>query len=168
MKRAPTARRPSPTRPPTEPAVDKKLIQLATMPIIELRLLYREVFRVEPPPAFGPDLLRRSIAHRHQEKAHGALSRPAQVRLNQMVTAAAAQPNGQLQIPRQIKPGSELVREWKNKVHRVVVKADGYAYAGKTYTNLSEIASQITGTNWNGPRFFGLRVKAEGTSPNGK
>lgn len=165
MKRDPTAKR---TRSLTERAVDKTLIRLATMPIIELRLLYREVFRDEPPPAFGPDLLRRSIAHRHQEKAHGALSRPTQTRLNQMVKAAAAQPNGQLKIPRHIKPGSELVREWKGKVYRVVVKADGYAYGGKTYTNLSEIASQITGTNWNGPRFFGLRANSIGASANGK
>ena len=147
---------------------DKVLGGLATARISELRAQYSDLFRTDPPKAFGPDLLRRSIAHRLQEKAHGPLSRPAQARLNQMVKAAAAQPNGQLQIPRHIKPGSELVREWKGKVHRVLVKADGYAYSGKTYTNLSEIASQITSTNWNGPRFFGLRSNSVGASANGQ
>lgn len=147
---------------------DKVLGGLSTAVISELRTQYSDLFRTDPPKAFGPDLLRRSIAHRLQEKAHGAVSRPTQARLNQMVKAAAAQPNGQLQIPRHIKPGSELVREWKGKVYRVVVKADGYAYSGKTYTNLSEIASHITGTNWNGPRFFGLRVNSAPASANGK
>lgn len=153
---------------PVEPTVEADLSRLATAPIVELRQRYEGMFRTSPPKAFGPDLLRRCIAQRIQEKAYGALSRPAQARLNQMVKVAAAQPNGQLQIPRHIKPGSELVREWKGKVHRVVVKADGYAYAGKTYTNLSEIASHITGTNWNGPRFFGLRANSIGASANGK
>lgn len=153
---------------PVEPNVEANLNRLATAPIVELRERYEAMFRISPPKAFGPDLLRRSIAQRIQEKAYGALSRPAQARLSQLVKAAAAQPNGPLQIPRQIKPGSELIREWKGKVHRVVVKPDGYAYDGNTYTNLSEIASQITGTNWNGPRFFGLRANSVGPSANGK
>ena len=34
---------------------------------------------------------------------------------------------------------------------------EGFAYDGKTFTSLSEIATLITGTKWNGPRFFGLR-----------
>ena len=67
---------------PTDPAVEAELDQLATMPIIQLRVRYREVFRTDPPKAFGPDLLRRSIAHRIQEKAYGGLSRSAQRLLN--------------------------------------------------------------------------------------
>ena len=58
-------------------------------------------------------------------------------------------------------PGSVLVREWKGRSHRVMVLADGFAYDGNTYGNLSEIAGLITGTRWNGPRFFGLRSKAD-------
>ena len=66
--------------------------------------------------------------------------------------------------PRRIKPGSELVRTWKGKTYRVVVRPDGFAYDGKTYAGLSEIASLIAGTNWNGPRFFGLRSKSQGSA----
>jgi hypothetical protein len=61
------------------------------------------------------------------------------------------------QLGRRIKPGSELVRTWNGKTYRVMVMADGFAHDGKTFSSLSEIASDITGTNWNGPRFFGLR-----------
>src|ERR1700680_1834666 len=149
------------TAQPTDPAVEDELDRLATMPIAQLRVRYGEVFRNDPPKAFGPDLLRRSIAHRIQEKAYGGLSRPAQRLLDQAMKAFAAKPNGKIVLPRRIKPGSVLVREWKGKSHRVMVLADAFAYDGKTFGNLSEIAVLITGTRWNGPRFFGLRSKAE-------
>jgi hypothetical protein len=144
-------------QPGADPAVEAELGRLPTTPIVELRKRYRELFRTEPPKAFGPDLLRRSIAHRIQEKAYGGLSREAQRLLDQLVKQALTKPNGRLQLPRRIKPGSELVRRWKGKSYRVMVMADGFAYGGKTFTNLSEIATAITGTRWNGPRFFGLR-----------
>jgi hypothetical protein len=148
----------------TDPAVEDELDRLPVMPIVQLRVRYREVFRSDPPEAFGPDLLRRSIAHRIQEKAYGGLSRSAQRLLDQMMKAYAAKPNGKIVLPRRIKPGSVLVREWKGKSHRVMVLAEGFAYDGKTFGNLSEIAVLITGTRWNGPRFFGLRSKAEESS----
>ena len=144
-----------------DPAVDAELDRLPTMPIVQLRIRYRELFRTEPPKAFGPDLLRRSIAHRIQEKAYGGLSRSTQRLFDQMMKAYAAKPNGKLVLPRRIKPGSVLVREWKDRSHRVMVLAEGFAYEGKTFGNLSEIASLITGVRWNGPRFFGLRSKTE-------
>lgn len=149
---------------PFDSVVQVELEGLANMPIAQLRGRYKEVYRAEPPKAFGPDLLRRSIAQRLQEKAYGGLSRSTQRLLDQMMKAYAAKPNGRIILPRRIKPGSVLVRIWKGNSHRVMVLADGFAYDGKTHTNLSEIAGLITGTNWNGPRFFGLRPKAPESS----
>jgi hypothetical protein len=146
---------------PADPAVEDELDRLPVMPIAQLRVRYREIFRTEPPTAFGPDLLRRSIAHRIQEKAYGGLSRSAQRLFDRMMKAYAAKPNGKLVLPRRIKPGSVLVREWKGRSHRVMVLAEGFAYEGKTFGNLSEIASLITGVRWNGPRFFGMRSKTQ-------
>src|SRR5215470_4145536 len=54
-------------------------------------------------------------------------------------------------------PGTILVREWDRKSHQVMVMPDGFAWNGETFDSLSEIAFTITGTKWNGPRFFGLR-----------
>jgi hypothetical protein len=51
-----------------------------------------------------------------------------------------------------------LVREWDRQSHRVMVLADGFAWNGQTNDNLSKVAFTITGTRWNGPRFFGLRA----------
>lgn len=141
----------------TDPVVEAELDQLATTKIADLRARYRELFRAEPPKAFGPDLLRRSIAHRIQERAYGGLPREHQHLLDQLVRSARAKPNGRLELPRRIKPGSELVRTWNKRTYRVVVLASGFAYDGRTYKSLSEIAFAITGTKWNGPRFFGLR-----------
>jgi hypothetical protein len=144
------------------PEVEIELERLRKMSIVELRSRYRELFRTDPPKAFGPDLLRRSIAHRIQERAYGGLSRDHQRLLDQLVRAAQAKPSGRLELPRRIKPGSELVRTWNRRTYRVVVMEKGFAWGGRTYSSLSEIAFEITGTKWNGPRFFGLRSGAAG------
>jgi Protein of unknown function (DUF2924) len=146
-----------------DPAIEAELDRLAIMPIAQLRTRYRELFRADPPKAFGPDLLRRSVAHGIQERAYGGLPRATQRLLDQLVKAFVAKPNGRIVLPRRIKVGSVLVRQWKGQSHRVMVLAHGFAYDGNTYSNLSEIAGLITGTRWNGPRFFGLRGKAEGS-----
>ena len=54
-------------------------------------------------------------------------------------------------------PGAVLVREWDQKSHRIMVLQDGFAWNGKIFASLSQVALAITGTKWNGPRFFGLR-----------
>lgn len=139
------------------PAVEAEVEQLRSMPIVELRALWRVKFKSSPPPAFGPDLLRRSIAHKIQEEAYGGLDRATARLLNQLIAQFAKTP-GKIVLPRRIKAGATLVREWKGTSHRVTVKADGFSYQDLPYENLSEIARLITGTRWNGPRFFGLRT----------
>jgi hypothetical protein len=143
-----------------DPAVEAELDRLPAMPVVSLRKRFRELFRTDAPRAFGPDLLRRSIAQTIQEKAYGGLPPATQRLLDQMVKAARARPNGRLELPQRIKPGSELVRTWNRRTYRVTVMTDGFAYGGKTFASLSEIANAITGTRWNGPRFFGLRSAA--------
>jgi hypothetical protein len=56
-------------------------------------------------------------------------------------------------------PGTILTRSWNGRSERVMVMADGFGWNGKVYRSLSRVASAITGTRWNGPRFFGLRDK---------
>jgi hypothetical protein len=73
-------------------------------------------------------------------------------------------------IVRQVRlarPGTLLVREHGGVLHRVMVLEDGVTWNGKSYDSLSQVAFAITGTRWNGPRFFGLRAsaKAESSKP---
>jgi hypothetical protein len=56
-----------------------------------------------------------------------------------------------------LKAGALLVREWKGQLERVTVLEEGFAWNGRTFGSLSQIAKAMTGTNWNGHRFFGLR-----------
>jgi Protein of unknown function (DUF2924) len=62
---------------------------------------------------------------------------------------------------RDLSPGTVLTREWGGQHHRVTVLDGGFVWDGRPYRSLSEIAKLITGTKWNGPRFFGLRDKKE-------
>jgi hypothetical protein len=68
-----------------------------------------------------------------------------------------------------LKAGTILMREWRGRRQRIMVMADGFAWDGKTFDSLSAVAFAITGTRWNGHRFFGLRdkVKKELTSEGG-
>ena len=141
-------------------SVETEVGELTTLNIGQLRIRWRAIFKSEPPQAFGADLLRRSIAHRLQEEANGGLDRPTAKLLNQLV-AQAGKKNGKIVVPARIKAGAILVREWKGMSHRVTVADDGFTYQGQHYPALSEIARLITGTRWNGPRFFGLRNGTE-------
>jgi hypothetical protein len=140
--------------------VEAELDRLPSMHIVELRARWRTLFKSEPPKAFGPDLLRRSIAYRIQEAAYGGFDRATKRLLRQLKAQMRKKP-GKIVLPRRIKAGAVLVRRWKGESHRVMVLDEGFAYAGKTYESLSVIAREITGTRWNGPRFFGLRGEKE-------
>src|ERR1041385_8667717 len=118
-----------------DPDVEAEVDRLRTMRIAELRALWRAKFKSEPPAAFGPDLLRRSIAYRIQATAYGGLD-VATARLLKPLMAQYARMPGEIVLPRRIKPGAILVREWKGESHRVTVLEDGYAYQGKTYDSL--------------------------------
>lgn len=142
--------------------MNEEIAQIARMPIVALRARYRVLFGGAPPRAFGPDLLRRSIAFKLQAQVQGDLPRWARTELDQLTKASARNSTARITLPRRIKPGSVLVREWKSKVHRVTVLDDGFFWDDRRYESLSEIARVITGTRWNGPRFFGLRTKSPG------
>lgn len=140
----------------TDDAIEAQVARIQSMNIAELRDMWRSERKGEPPKAFGPDLLRRSLAYHVQEKAHGGLDAKT-ARLLKHLIAQSANNNGRIVLPRRIKVGAILVRNWQGKRHQVTVEADGFRHGSQSYSSLSEIARVITGTRWNGPRFFGLR-----------
>ena len=145
--------------------IEAEIARLRDLSLEELRAEWRRQMRTTPPACFKSDLLFRALAYQHQVKTLGGLDRATERLLDRL--AEAEDPTAVLASLRQrrIKPGSELIREWAGTVHRVVVVEGGYAYLGQTYRSLSEIARLITGTNWNGPRFFGLRERAPPAQP---
>jgi hypothetical protein len=104
------------------------------------------------------ELLVNMIAWHLQARQHGGLSPAVQRKLERL---AAAINRGEPIRPRtateRLHPGMSLERQWRGQTHSVTVLADGFAYRGRRYRSLSEIARCITGTRWNGPAFFGLR-----------
>lgn len=105
------------------------------------------------PNLLGPLVLTSSVA----ASLIDGLSALVQRQLNQLIKILAKKRSGHIELPKRVKSGSVLVRLWKGKSHRVTVLDDGFAFEGRVYNSLSEIAREITGTRWNGPRFFGLR-----------
>jgi Protein of unknown function (DUF2924) len=63
---------------------------------------------------------------------------------------------------RRIKPGTQMIRQWQNTTHTVTALAEGFEWNGRTYKSLSAVANAITGTNWNGFAFFGIKRAPSG------
>ncbi len=105
-------------------------------------------------PAVAPSLLRRALAYGRQERKFGGL--PLVVR-KQLESVSAHEIAAMPEPPLKLKPGTRLAREWNGTMYSVLVAADGSEFGGKTWRSLSMIARHITGAQWSGPRFFGLR-----------
>ncbi|WP_428156290.1 DUF2924 domain-containing protein [Brevundimonas sp.] len=123
-----------------------------------LRSIWCEQFEEGPPPLRSANVLRYLLAERLQLRAHGS-NHDLDRRLSK--TASRHRPGYKPTVrTAAFKPGSRLEREWKGERHQVDVVDGGYVWNGQTFASLSPIARQITGSRWNGPRFFGLREEA--------
>ncbi|GEL43463.1 hypothetical protein MEX01_40540 [Methylorubrum extorquens] len=145
------------------PPSDPLIAELAALPSLDLdavRLCWRRLTRRPAPPGLRRDLLARLLAYEMQVRAYGGLSRETARMLDRL--AAGADPTQTLEgdRARRLQPGTQLTREHDGQIHRVTVTTAGYLWNDTTYTSLSPIAEAITGTRWNGPRFFGLREKS--------
>ena len=137
--------------------VDRKLIELQGLDMPTLRARWEEAYGRSPPKSLRRDLLLRALAYHLQEQAYGGLSKTACKQLTRLSvgrSSGSAQPKP---APPRLKPGTRLLREWGGVVHQVTVLEDGFEHRGSRYTSLSQIAREITGARWSGPRFFGLR-----------
>jgi hypothetical protein len=134
--------------------LEAEIDRIRSLPIDEIRALWRQMLRSQPPAALGKDMLGRMISYHIQEKALGGLSRASLRLLDDIERGKPAVETAR----RRLKPGTVLVREYNGERHSVVVASDGFVWREETYASLSIIARLVTGTNWNGPKFFGLRL----------
>jgi hypothetical protein len=139
-------------------AIEAEVDQVRSLGTDALRQRWRLMFGVIPPKGLTRDIIARMIAYRIQEEAFGGLDRETVKLLNRLARGE------KLELNRRLKAGTVLVREYNGERHTVTIVPDGFLWRDRTYSSLSIIARTITGTAWNGPRFFGLRVppKAEG------
>ena len=125
----------------------------------QLRQRWEKLFKKPVPEALTKDLLARMIAYRIQERAFGGLDRATEKLLESYARG------DKTQTPqRRMKSGTVLLREYQGVRHTVTVADGGFIWNDKKYASLSTIAKEITGTSWNGPRFFGLREEKKAKS----
>ena len=137
--------------------------QIALLPTLDkaqLLLLWAENFSKAPPPKLRKELMVPILAYRMQEKEYGGLSHSARKRLREIAQSIASEKRPQQEIPSGSEKGTRLLRSWHGEVHEVTVTDTGFVYRGSTFSSLSKIAREITGTQWSGPLFFGTRKKA--------
>ena len=143
-----------PASAPATPEVAAEVLRIAVMNMDALRACWLKKRGGTAPPALTRDLLARSLAHFLQEQRFGGLTPQLRKLLGQIGKDGVAP-------LRHLKAGSVIVREHDGLVHEVIVVPGGFLWRGETFSSLSTIALKITGTSWNGPRFFGLRTKAQ-------
>lgn len=105
----------------------------------------RSAYRIQELTYGGPDRETRRMLDLLADEFSGTLTRKSQIA-----------------DPRNPVVGTRLIREWNGVEHTITVLRDGFEWQGRPYKSLSAIARAITGTRWNGYRFFGLRERKRG------
>src|ERR1700756_5822836 len=150
----------------TETSVEEEIAHLRGLDLKGLRARWQSVSQRPAPEHLPRHLLFAIIAYRIQADRFGDLDHETR----QLLDHTGAKESGAAMSARlvsfdqkrtELTPGTVLVREWDRRSQRVMVMADGFAWNGQTYDSLSKVAFAITGTKWNGPRFFGMRDKAD-------
>jgi hypothetical protein len=150
----------------TEISVEHEIAHLRGLDLKGLRARWQSVLQRPAPDYLPRHLLLAIIAYRIQADRFGDLDHETR----QLLDRTGASESGTAMSARlvtfdqkrtQLTSGTVLVREWDRRSQRVMVMSDGFAWNGQTYDSLSKVAFAITGTRWNGPRFFGLRDKED-------
>lgn len=134
--------------------LEKALAALPTLSPAQLSEKWTEVDKGQA-PSLPMSLLRRLLAQRLQEKRHGGLPLLVARELERV-----GSPSKAVQTPArrsaELTPGTRLIREWNGRTIAVEVREGGFVWEDRTYRSLSEIAGEVTGAHWSGPRFFGI------------
>jgi hypothetical protein len=155
---------PRPGRGSINASIGDEIAHLRGLDLKGLRARWQSVFQRSAPAHLPRHLLFAILSYRIQADRLGDLDYETRQFLDQ---TAAAESGSAItarlvsfdQKRTELAAGTVLVREWDRREHRVMVMANGFAWNGQSYDSLSKVAFAITGTKWNGPRFFGLRAK---------
>ncbi len=131
----------------------EKLEELEAFDTEALKTRWRELYGADPPKGLSAKLMRRAIGFELQVRAHGPCKPAIRKELRKALSGSAS---AEAKLARKITPGSRLIREWHGDVHVVDVFEDGVTWNQKSYASLSAVAREITGTRWNGRKFFGV------------
>ena len=153
-------------------SIDREIAALGRLSRAELAAQWEKIYKWPPPPGVRHELLTRAIAWHFQAECLGGFSAETLRLLESAIDrvekgfadrnrqtkdgAEEGKATASRRKRRQISPGARLLRDWHGKTHVVDVIEGGFVFEAKVYSSLSSIAHKITGTQWSGPRFFGL------------
>ena len=127
------------------------------MHIQELRQKWEKRWQIKPHNRIGRKMLETSLEYKIKESEGHKLKPEHQKKLKQLIQSYKRNPNCLKKDRTTLKPGTKIIREWQGVRHTVTVTNNGFEYKNTHYKSLSKIASQITGTKWNGWIFFKLK-----------
>ena len=141
-----------------------RVAAIKTMPTPALKTMWRDLHGTEAPP-YNRRFLESRLAYRIQELSLGGLKPETVKRLDALARRVEDTNPKTRRIRTDRKPiaGTRLLREFQGVEHIVTVTVEGYEYRGRPYKSLSAIARAITGVQWNGWVFFGLKSAGSGT-----
>jgi hypothetical protein len=139
-----------------------EVVALESLDTDLLRKRWRSVMRRLAPAHLSRSLLFRILAYRFQADALGDINKWGRSTLSRAPGAQCSSASALNTSRALVRPGTLLTREYGGVTHRVMVSEAGYSWNGRSFRSLSEVATAITGTKWNGPRFFGLKRLALG------
>ena len=154
----------TPTGPGQDPRLDEtvlsRLAALKTLSVKELKAEWEKLIGTAAPNN-SRAFLELRIAYRIQELSYGGPDRETRRMLDLLADEVEGHNRRKHQIadPRNPVVGTKLIREWGGVEHTVTVLKDGFDWKGRRFKSLSAVAREITGTRWNGYRFFGLRER---------
>ncbi|MCH7806948.1 MAG: DUF2924 domain-containing protein [Proteobacteria bacterium] len=145
----------------TSNTLEREIGTLADLPRADLVERWKVLYRPDPPKGISTRLMVRAIAYEMQARQYGGLKSAIVRQLDKI--AGSKSDGGAKCAPwvLALDPGVRLVREWNGVTHTVDVTDDGFEWQDQQYGSLSEIAREITGARWSGPRFFGLNGRAK-------
>jgi len=135
-------------------SIIRQIIELESKSSIELRQIHNNLFGEQCQPNASKEHLRPKLAYRLQELAIGGLDDKTKEKLESVAKGKSVIGKAKHS---DLLPGTKICKEYNDVEHQVEVMSDCFEYNGQKWNSLSAIATKITGTKWNGPRFFGLR-----------
>jgi hypothetical protein len=143
-------------------ALGAEIGRLPNLSLLELRQRWQTLFGHPAPKSLRRNFLARAVAYQMQVEAYGGLSDATKRRLREIANAVRSGDANAMLGSSRIKPGTQMIRQWQNTTHTVTALGEGFEWNGRTYKSLSAVANAITGTNWNGFAFFGIKRAPSG------
>jgi hypothetical protein len=135
-------------------SIIRQIIELEHKSAADLRQIYNETMPKKCAANTNKEYLKPRIAYRLQELAFGSLDDESLDHLKKISNGTST---SILKKHTDLLPGTKICREWQGAMYQVEVLKDSFEYGGKKWKSLSAIARKITGTRWNGPKFFKLQ-----------